>query len=61
MFYDNGLVRHAQRPEGVFFTPLGMLSAGQPRQRETQLIYWDQYDFDDPDLLSRLLNLPSSF
>lgn len=61
MFYDNGLVRHAQRPEGVYFTPLGMLSAGQPRQRETQLIYWDRYDFDAPDLLSRLLNLPASF
>lgn len=61
MFYDNGLVRHAQRPEGVYFTPLGMLSAGQPRQRETQLIYWDQYDFDEPGLLSRLLHLPSNF
>ena len=61
MFYDNGLVRHAQRPEGVYFTPMGMLSAGQPRQRETQLIYWDQYDFDEPDLLSRLLRLPSNF
>lgn len=61
MFYDNGLVRHAQRPEGVYFTPLGMLSAGQPRQRETQLIYWDRYDFDAPDLLAQLLNLPAAF
>jgi len=61
MFYDNGLVRHAERPEGVYFTPLGMLSAGQPRQRETQLIYWDQYDFDAPDLLSWLLRLPPEF
>lgn len=61
MFYDNGLVRHAQRPEGVYFTPLGILSAGQPRQRETQLIYFDRYDFDDPNLLDRLLHLPKDF
>jgi hypothetical protein len=61
MFYENGLVRHAQRPEGVYFQPLGMLSAGQPRQRETQLIYWDRYDFDDPALLTRLLHLPTDF
>ena len=30
-----------------------MLSAGQPRQRGTQLILWDQWDFDDPQLLAR--------
>ncbi len=58
MFYDNGLVKNAQRPEGVFFTPLGILSAGQPRQRGTQLIHWDHYDFDDPMLLETLLRLP---
>ena len=61
MFYDNGLVKKAQRREGVFFTPAGLLSAGQPRQRGTQLIHWDHYDFDDPHLFERTLRLPSSF
>ena len=61
MFYDNGLVKKAQRPEGVFFTPAGLLSAGQPRQRGTQLIHWDHYDFDDPHLFERTLRLPRSF
>jgi hypothetical protein len=61
MFYDNGLAKKAQRPEGVFFTPAGLLSAGQPRQRGTQLIHWDHYDFDDPHLFERTLRLPSSF
>jgi hypothetical protein len=58
MFYENGLVKGAQRLEGVFFTPLGLLSAGQPRQRGTQMIHWDHYDFDDPKLLETLLRLP---
>jgi hypothetical protein len=58
MFYDNGLVKEAQRPEGVFFTPAGLLSSGQPRQRGTQMIHWDHYDFDDPELLMKLLRLP---
>jgi hypothetical protein len=61
MFYDNGLVKKAQRPEGVFFTPAGLLSAGQPRQRGTQLIHWDHYDFDDPHLFERTLRLPRCF
>lgn len=61
MFLDNGLVRGAERLEGAIFTPLGMLSAGQPRQRGTQLINWDQFDFDDPRLLERTLRLPRSF
>lgn len=61
MFLDNGLVRGAERLEGAIFTPLGMLSAGQPRQRGTQLINWDQFDFDDPRLLERTLRLPASF
>jgi len=60
MFYDNGLVKGAQRLEGVFFTPAGLLSSGQPRQRGTQMIHWDHYDFDDPDLLKRLLRLPDA-
>lgn len=60
MFYDNGLVKGAQRLEGVFFTPAGLLSSGQPRQRGTQMIHWDHYDFDDPELLHRLLRLPDT-
>ncbi len=60
MFYDNGLVKGAQRLEGVFFTPAGLLSSGQPRQRGTQMIHWDHYDFDDPELLNKLLRLPDA-
>lgn len=59
MFYENGLVRGAVRPEGIFFTPIGILSSGQPRQRGTQLIHFDQYDFDAPDLLATYLRFPS--
>ncbi len=61
IFYDNGLVKQAQRPEGVFFTPAGLLSAGQPRQRGTQLIHWDNWNFDDPHLFERALRLPDGF
>lgn len=61
MFLPNGLVRGAERLEGELFKPLGMLNAGQPRQRGTQLIQWDDYDFDDPNLLERTLRLPSTF
>ena len=61
MFEPNGLVRGAERLEGDLFRPLGMLSAGQPRQRGTQLIHWDQYDFDSPKLLESTLRLPAKF
>jgi len=61
MFEPNGLVRGAERMEGDLFRPLGMLSAGQPRQRGTQLIHWDQYDFDSPKLLESTLRLPVKF
>lgn len=61
LFYENGLVRNAQRWEGVYFTPIGILSAGQPRQRGTQLIQWDHWDFDDPQLFERTLRLPKDF
>jgi len=61
MFQDNGLVRNAQRIEGIFFTPLGMLSSGQPRQRGTQTIHWDHYGFDDPDLFEKTMRLPDVF
>lgn len=58
MFYDNGLVKGAHRVEGVFFTPIGILSSGQPRQRGTHLIHWDDWDFDDPNLFEQALRWP---
>lgn len=61
IFYDNGLVKKAQRGEGVIFTPAGILSAGQPRQRGTQLIHWDHWNFDDPHLFEKALRLPAAF
>ncbi|RJP40417.1 MAG: hypothetical protein C4547_02875 [Phycisphaerales bacterium] len=61
MFQANGLVRGAERLEGKLLAGTGMLSAGQPRQRGTQLLHWDQYDFDDPHLLERCLRLPEGF
>ena len=61
MFYSNGLVKGAQRKEGIYFTPAGMLSAGQPRQRGTQLILWDDWDFDDAHLFEQALRLPREF
>ena len=61
MFGPDGLVHGAGRLEGWYLAPTGMLSAGQPRQRGTQLLHWDQYDFDDPHLLERCLRLPADF
>ena len=54
-------LRGAERREGFLLSGLGMLSAGQPRERGTQMIHFDQYDFDDPHLLEEFLRLPSSF
>jgi hypothetical protein len=61
MFYANGLVKGAERSEGTLLAATGMLSAGQPRQRGTQLIMFDAYDFDDPRLLEKTLRLPADF
>lgn len=61
MFYPDGLVKGAERAEGVLLAATGMLSAGQPRQRGTQLIMFDAYDFDDPRLLEKVLRLPADF
>jgi hypothetical protein len=61
IFDDNGLVRGAHRRlESAMLTPLGLYRAGHPRQRGTQLIHFDQADFDDPDLFDTYLRLPSS-
>ncbi len=61
MFGSDGLVHGAGRLEGWLLAPAGMFSAGQPRQRGTHRIRWDEYDFDDPHLLERCLRLPTSF
>ena len=59
LFAENGLVKHAWRLEGIAFTPIGILSAGQPRQRGTQLLQFDQYDMDDPNLFPAALRWPA--
>ncbi len=61
MFGADGLVHDAGRTEGWLLAGTGMLSAGQPRQRGTQLICWDKHAFDDPHLLETSLRLPSGF
>jgi hypothetical protein len=61
LFTDKGLVRGAARLEGVLLTPLGLYQAGQPRQRGTQLIHFDQADFDDPSIYTTYLRLPRRF
>ena len=58
MFATDGLVRHAHRKECTLLSPSGVYHAGHPRQRETQMIYFDEADFDDPHLLEHYLRLP---
>ncbi|MGE0483909.1 MAG: hypothetical protein AB7Q81_07205 [Gammaproteobacteria bacterium] len=58
LFGEDGLVRGAHRRECSLLTPSGLYHAGHPRQRETQMIYFDEADFDDPGLLERYLRLP---
>ena len=61
VFDDTGLVRGAHRLEGLVLMPLGLYHAGHPRQRRTQLIHFDQADFDDPGIYERYLRLPDDF
>jgi hypothetical protein len=61
MFGSDGLVHDAGRKEGYLLAPTGMLSAGQPRQRGTQKIRWDDFTFDDPHLLEKTLRFPRDF
>lgn len=61
MFGPDGLVHYSGRAEGWLMAPTGMRSAGQPRQRGTQLICWDRLDFDDPHLFDNALRLPDGF
>lgn len=58
LFGEDGLVRSAHRGECNLLSPSGLYHAGHPRQRETQMIYFDEADFDDPALLERYLRLP---
>lgn len=58
LFEPSGLVRQAHRAECTLLAPTGMFHAGHPRQRTTQLIYFDQYEFDNPHLLEEYLRLP---
>ncbi len=58
LFGQDGLVRSAHRAECNLLTPSGLYHAGHPRQRETQMIYFDEADFDDPLLLEHYLRLP---
>lgn len=58
LFDTDGLVRGAHRPECTLLKPSGLYHAGHPRQRETQMIYFDEAQFDDPGLLTTYLRLP---
>jgi hypothetical protein len=58
VFNRNGLVYGAGRPEGLLLSPSGIYYAGHPRQRGTQLIHFDQEDFEDPDLFVDRLRWP---
>jgi len=58
LFDTDGLVRGAHRPECALLKPSGLYHAGHPRQRETQMIYFDETQFDDPGLLETYLRLP---
>jgi hypothetical protein len=58
LFDENGLVLNADRPECSLLTPSGIFHAGHPRQRSTQMIYFDQAEFDDRKLLETYLRLP---
>ena len=58
MFDEDGLVRNADRPEATLLAASGIYHAGTPRQRGTLMIYFDQADFDDPELLNHYLRLP---
>ena len=58
MFGADGLVRSADRMEATLLAASGMYHPGTPRQRGTLMIYFDQADFDDPQLLENYLRLP---
>ncbi|MCA9430019.1 MAG: hypothetical protein KC940_05905 [Candidatus Omnitrophica bacterium] len=59
VFDENGLVRGADRMEAYLLAPTGIFHAGTPRQRGTQLIHFDQEDFEKPNLFEEHLRWPS--
>ncbi len=59
IFQEDRLVAGADRPETWLLYPSGMYHAGTPRHHEVMQILFDQYDFEDSQLLDRNLNLPS--
>lgn len=59
VFDRDGLVRGADRMEAYLLAPTGIFHAGTPRQRGTQLIHFDQEDFEDPKLFEEHLRWPS--
>jgi hypothetical protein len=58
LFDENGLVRKADRLECTLLAPSGLFHAGHPRQRNTQLIYFDQAAFDDEKLFEQYMRMP---
>ncbi len=58
IFNSDTLVAGADRAESWMLIPTGLYHAGTPRRRGAQLIHFDQYDFDDPQLLEKNLRLP---
>ncbi len=59
LFGEDGLVREAHRPECDLLKSTGLYHAGHPRQRETQMVNFDEQVFDDPKLLETYLRLPN--
>jgi len=59
LFDENGLVRMAHRDECTLLAPSGLFHAGHPRQRNTQMIYFDQAVFDDNGLFEEYMRLPA--
>jgi hypothetical protein len=59
VFDRNGLVRNSDRMETYLLAPTGLFHAGTPRQRGTQMIHFDQQDFEDPSLYEERLRWPS--
>ncbi len=60
LFATDGLVKNAHRLECTLLAPTGMYHAGHPRQRETQLIYFDQIEFEHSKLIEKYLRLPKN-
>jgi hypothetical protein len=60
VFDYDGLIYGGARREGCLLSPTGIYDAGHPRQRGTQIIHFDQEDFEDPDLFINRLRWPGA-